>query len=61
MGKTYVGCTSGEDWLGVNGVNRRGAVGVIAMRQALSILPKSPSPLEVTRSDWVVWRFGIET
>ena len=61
MGKTYVGCTSGEDWLGVNGVNRRGAVGAIAMRQALSVLSKSPSPLEVTRSDWVAWRVGIET
>ena len=45
----------------VNGVNRRGSFGVIAVRQALSVLPKAPSPLEVTVFDGFVWRVGIET
>ena len=45
----------------MNGVKRRGAVGEIASRKALSVLPKAPSPLEVTCSDLVVWKFGDET
>ena len=47
--------------MGRNGVNRRGAVGAIAVREALYILQKSLSPLEVTRFDWVTWRVGAET
>ena len=61
MGKTYVGCTSGEDWLGVNGVNRRGAVGAIAVRQDLSVLLKAPYTLDVTCLFWVAWRVGTES
>ena len=38
----------------VNEVKRRGAVGAIAVRQALSVLTKAPSPLEVTGFDRVV-------
>ena len=47
--------------MGGNGVKRRGAVGAIAVREALSLLPKAPSPLEATRFDWVAWRVGVET
>ena len=47
--------------MGGNGVTRRGAFGAIAVRKDLSVLPKAPSPLEVTRFDWVVWRVGVET
>ena len=52
---------SGGDWLGANGVKIFGAVGEIAARHALYVLPKSPSLLEVTRSDWVTCRVGVET
>ena len=47
--------------MGGDGFKIIGAFGVIAVRQALSVLSKSPSPLEVTRFDWVVWRVGVET
>ena len=47
--------------MGGNGFNIIGAVCAIAVREALSVLPKAPSPLEVTRFDWVVWRVGVET
>ena len=33
---------------------------MIAARQALFVLPKAPSPLEVNRFDWVAWRVGVE-
>ena len=47
--------------MGWDGVKRIGAFGVIAVRQALSVLPKAPSPLEVTVFDGFVWRVGVET
>ena len=46
--------------MGGNGFKRRGEVCEIAMQEALSVLPKAPSPLEVTRFDWVAWRVGVE-
>ena len=46
--------------MGGNGVKRRVAVGAIAVREALSVMPKEPSPLEVTWFHWVVWRVGAE-
>ena len=61
VGKESVGWSYWEDLVGGNGVNRRGAVGAIAVREALYILQKSLSPLEVTRFDWVTWRVGAET
>ena len=45
----------------VNRVKRRGSVGEIAARQAFYVLPKAPSPIEVTRFDWVAWRVGVES
>ena len=47
--------------MGGNGVKRRGEVGAIAVRKALSVLPKAPYPLEVARFDWAAWRVGVET
>ena len=47
--------------MGGNRVNIILAVGVIALREAFSVLPKSPSLLEVTRFYWVAWRVGVET
>ena len=47
--------------MGGNGVKRRGPVGVITVRGALSVLPKSPPPLKVTRFNWVAYRVGVET
>ena len=47
--------------MGGNGVNRRGSVGAIAVQQVLYVMPKAPSPLGVTRFDWVAWRVGVET
>ena len=44
-----------------NGFNRRGAVGAIVVQEALCMLPKAPSPLEVNRFYWVVWRVVVET
>ena len=44
-----------------NGFNRRVTVGAISVRQSLSVLPKTPSPLEVNIFDWVAWRVGVET
>ena len=43
----------------MNRVKRRGAVGAIDARNVLSVLPKEPYPLYVTRSDWVTWRVGV--
>ena len=47
--------------MGGNGVKRRGSVGAISVREALYVLPKEPSPLEVTRFDCITWRVGVET
>ena len=47
--------------VGGNRVKRRGAVGEIAVREALYVLPKAPYPLEATRLDWFTWRVGVET
>ena len=47
--------------MGCNGFKKRGAVGAIAVRQALSVLQKAPYPLGVTRFDWFAWMVGIET
>ena len=46
---------------GGNRDNRRGSVGMIAVRQEFSVLPKAPSPLKVTGFYGVVWRVGVET
>ena len=43
-----------------NRVKRRVAVGKIAARQALSVLPKASSTLEVTGFYGLVWRVGVE-
>ena len=50
-----------EDLVGGNGVKRRRSFGAIAFQEALPVMPKSPSPLEVTRFDWFTWRVGVET
>ena len=42
-------------------VKIRGAVDAILVQQALSVMPKAPSPLEVTGFDGVVWRVGVVT
>ena len=47
--------------MGGNRVNRRGAAGAIAVSQALSVLPKAPSPLEVNGFGRFVWKVGVET
>ena len=47
--------------MGGKGVKRRVAYGKISVQGVLSVLPKAPSPLEVTRFDWVAWRVGVET
>ena len=60
VGNASLGCISGEDLLGGNGVKRRVAVGTIALREALYVHPKASYPLEVNNFDWVVWRFGVE-
>ena len=44
-----------------NRFKRRGSVGAIAFRKALSVLPNAPSPLEVNNFDWVAGRVGVET
>ena len=61
VGKASVGWSSGEEVVGGKGVKIRGAVGAIAVRKNLSVLLKSPSPLDVTGFDEVVWRVGIKT
>ena len=60
-GNVYVGWSSMEDLVGGNRVKRILAVGAIAVQQALFVLTKVPSPLEVKRFDWVMWRVGVET
>ena len=60
-GNVYVGWSSVEDLVGGNRVKRILAVGAIAVQQALFVLTKVPSPLEVKRFDWVMWRVGVET
>ena len=47
--------------MGVNEVKRRVAVVVVAAHQALSVLAKALSPLEVTHFDRVMWRVRVET
>ena len=47
--------------MGGNGFNRRGAVAVISVRQAFSVLLKSPSPLEMNSFDSVTCRVGVKT
>ena len=42
-------------------IKRRGAVGAIVVWQALSVIPKAPSPLEVTRFEWVTYRVDVKT
>ena len=58
--KESVGWSYGEDLVGWNRVKRRVAVFAIAVREALSVLPKAPSPLEVNRFYLVVWRVSVE-
>ena len=45
VGKSFVGCSSGEYLLGVNEVKITRSVGAIATRQALSLMRKSTSHL----------------
>ena len=61
VGKAYLGLSYGEDLVGGNGVKIRGSVGEIAVQGALYVLPKAPSPIEVTNFDWVAWRVGVVT
>ena len=50
-----------EYLVGGNRVKRILAVGAIAVQQALFVLTKVPSSLEVKRFDWFMWRVGVET
>ena len=61
VGRASIGWNYGEEVVGANGVKRRGSVGAIEVRQALYVLPKAPSPIEVTGFERIVWRVGVET
>ena len=61
MGKAYVVRSYGGVVVVGKGFKRIVSVCEIAVRKALSVLPKTTSPLEVTGFDGFVLRVGVET